>query len=314
MFATKLKVAFALFVSSFSVWLIMILLVAQPTDNLAQFQFPDFSLLAVFLGSAIAASVSSMTIGLDLLEFKMKPMSLTKKFGRGRVNLRMRKSKAVSPKMQDKDSKVELEKLQTSKTELNVDAHSLEEEIILPDRSLLIGEEVVIDQLEESGNAAQEGVVVLKDNMLSQQKIIIPWEEPSSEKKEPAAVSKRDSEGDSKSISCPKCNKVFSIPLLSLDFSSGKTKMVRSCPHCYSPLASSEDDKTAHTKITDDRKTGERSIDEQKAFFLFGETEFKSCKFKLGYLGSLPENKTIPKECLGCPQLVECFQAFKNSQ
>lgn len=314
MFATKLKVASALFLSSFIIWLVLILLVAQPTDNVVRIQFSNLALLALFLGSAIAASLSSMVIGLHLLELKMKPKSLTKKFGRGRVSIRTRKSVAASPKPQVKDSMVQLEKFQPSQTELDTDIPYLEEGIILPDRSLSISEEVVIEKLKESDKAAEEGVVQLKANVLSQPPKIATCQEPSSERKTHAAVSKRDSEVDSKGISCPKCSKVFSIALLSLDFRSGKAKMVRSCPHCYSALPISEDDETAPAKITGDRKPRERSIDEQKAFFLFGETEFEGCKFKPGYLGSLPKNKPIPDECFGCPQLVECFQALKTSQ
>lgn len=314
MFATKLKVASAFFLSSFIVWLILILLMAQPTDNVGQIQFSNFALLALFLGSAIAASLSSMVIGLDLLEIKIKPRILKEKFGRGRVSLRMRKSASVSPKQKEKDLTVQLEKLQISQTELNVDTPSLEEEITLPERSLSISEEVVIEKLKESDKATEEDSVQLKANIISQPPKIATLPELSSERKTHAAVLKVDSEDDSKRISCPKCSKAFSLALLSLDFSSGKPKMVRSCPHCYSALASSEDDETARTKIMGDREPRERSTDERKAFFLFGETEFKGCKFKLGYLGSLSKNKPIPDECFGCPQLVECFYALKNSR
>lgn len=114
--------------------------------------------------------------------------------------------------------------------------------------------------------------------------------------------------------SCPKCEKDFTLPLLSLDFRTGKAKMVRSRPHGYSPLLSYEDKKITTTKIKAKREIIERNKEEQKAFFLFGETEFKGCKFKHGYLQSLPKNKPIPDECFGCPQLVEYFQSLKGIQ
>jgi hypothetical protein len=55
-----------------------------------------------------------------------------------------------------------------------------------------------------------------------------------------------------------------------------------------------------------------RSKEEKKAFFLFGETEFNGCTFKLGYLKSLPRNKPIPDECFGCPQILECVALSGN--
>jgi hypothetical protein len=87
MFATKLKVAFALFLSSFIVWLILIFLVAQPTGSVGQIQFSDFAPLALFLGSAITASLSSMVIGLNFIGL-MKPISLKKSLGEVKLPLR----------------------------------------------------------------------------------------------------------------------------------------------------------------------------------------------------------------------------------
>jgi uncharacterized Zn-finger protein len=42
-------------------------------------------------------------------------------------------------------------------------------------------------------------------------------------------------------ISCPKCKKVFSKPLVMLDFSSGKTRLVNVCPYCNHVLGSAEE-------------------------------------------------------------------------
>jgi hypothetical protein len=55
-----------------------------------------------------------------------------------------------------------------------------------------------------------------------------------------------------------------------------------------------------------------RSKEEKKAFFLFGETKFNGCTFKLGYLKGLPKNKPIPDECFGCPQILECVALSEN--
>lgn len=41
-------------------------------------------------------------------------------------------------------------------------------------------------------------------------------------------------------ISCPKCKRVFTKPLLMLDFSGGKTRLVNVCPYCNHVLGSAE--------------------------------------------------------------------------
>jgi uncharacterized Zn-finger protein len=40
---------------------------------------------------------------------------------------------------------------------------------------------------------------------------------------------------------CPKCKKVFSKPLVMLDFSGGKTKLVNVCPYCSFILGSADE-------------------------------------------------------------------------
>jgi hypothetical protein len=65
------------------------------------------------------------------------------------------------------------------------------------------------------------------------------------------------------------------------------------------------------TAIQKDRK---RTTDRMKAFYLFGETEFKQCQHKFGYLKKKLKNKPIPDECFGCPTLLECFKSTKKSK
>ncbi|MEM3874110.1 MAG: hypothetical protein QXU45_03145 [Candidatus Bathyarchaeia archaeon] len=43
-------------------------------------------------------------------------------------------------------------------------------------------------------------------------------------------------------ISCPKCKRVFSKPLVMLDFSGGKTKLVNVCPYCNNILGCAEEE------------------------------------------------------------------------
>jgi hypothetical protein len=75
-----------------------------------------------------------------------------------------------------------------------------------------------------------------------------------------------------------------------------------------SPLTEQTDEtKNASAELAGDGKGNNKSKDSKKAFFLFGETEFNGCSFKLGHLKSLPKNKPIPDECFGCPQILECI-------
>jgi len=55
----------------------------------------------------------------------------------------------------------------------------------------------------------------------------------------------------------------------------------------------------------DQKETGE-SKDARKSFFLYGKVNFEGCKFKFGYLKTMPKYKPIPDECFGCPHILEC--------
>ncbi len=54
-------------------------------------------------------------------------------------------------------------------------------------------------------------------------------------------------------ISCPSCRKVFSRPLVMLDFGSRKPRLVNVCPYCNHVLGTAENDKEAEsdTQIAD---------------------------------------------------------------
>ncbi|MGQ9743646.1 MAG: hypothetical protein ACUVQW_03415, partial [Candidatus Bathycorpusculaceae bacterium] len=43
-------------------------------------------------------------------------------------------------------------------------------------------------------------------------------------------------------VSCPKCRRVFSKPLVMLDFSGGKTRFVNVCPYCNHVLGCAEEE------------------------------------------------------------------------
>jgi len=52
----------------------------------------------------------------------------------------------------------------------------------------------------------------------------------------PVGVKAQPLNGNSMLISCPSCNKTFRKPLVMLDFGSGKTKLVNTCPYCNARL------------------------------------------------------------------------------
>jgi len=51
----------------------------------------------------------------------------------------------------------------------------------------------------------------------------------------------RVKEGNHLLASCPKCKKVFGKPLVMLDFSGGKTRLVNVCPYCSFVLGSADE-------------------------------------------------------------------------
>lgn len=50
-------------------------------------------------------------------------------------------------------------------------------------------------------------------------------------------------------VSCPNCKKVFSRPLVMLDFTGGKTRLVNVCPYCNLTLGEVENDGNADDSI-----------------------------------------------------------------
>ncbi|HEX9861774.1 MAG TPA: hypothetical protein VGB11_00660 [Candidatus Bathyarchaeia archaeon] len=82
MASVKLKTAYVLFLISFFVWLSILLSVFFPAGTLANpVSFPNSSLLMLFCGSVIVASISCIIIGVDYsgLNFKLKqrPKNIT---------------------------------------------------------------------------------------------------------------------------------------------------------------------------------------------------------------------------------------------
>ena len=97
--------------------------------------------------------------------------------------------------------------------------------------------EVFVEQPEakvECG-AEQEVLVEQEPGIVKEE----AFEEPKRLEAAPVRASKEKIEGkesDAVVISCPSCSKFFSRPLIMLDFSSGKTRLVNICPYCNHKL------------------------------------------------------------------------------
>lgn len=75
MTSTMLKAAYVLFLTSFFVWLSVLVSVGFPSGIWSTpIRFPNSSLFMLFFGSAIVAAVSCLVIGLDYmrLDFRLK--------------------------------------------------------------------------------------------------------------------------------------------------------------------------------------------------------------------------------------------------
>jgi hypothetical protein len=63
----------------------------------------------------------------------------------------------------------------------------------------------------------------------------------SSESFKPTGVDAKASEQNHMVTSCPKCRRVFKKPLVMLDFTSGRVKLVNVCPYCNHVLGGAEE-------------------------------------------------------------------------
>ena len=84
------------------------------------------------------------------------------------------------------------------------------------------------------------------------------WKKFRSKKRVSVSVGKRagvkvqSSKGKSMVLSCPSCDKTFRKPLVMLDFSSGKAKLVNTCPYCNARLGeeyAKEDEKDVEVGV-----------------------------------------------------------------
>lgn len=98
MAATAIKVAYALFFFSFSMWIAILISVCFQNGRWANpIQFPSYTFLGMFIGSAIASSVACMIIGFEYLGLGSEFTRRARAFGKVRnPNVRLRKTSIKS--------------------------------------------------------------------------------------------------------------------------------------------------------------------------------------------------------------------------
>lgn len=101
---------------------------------------------------------------------------------------------------------------------------------------------------------------------------------------------------------CPygNCGKEFQQPLLLTDEATLPRETYFACPHCLSKLG---------LVLKDVQDVGAVEVvasHDAKLHVSKRETP-RGCGHQLGYLRTLPEDASIPDECLVCPKIMKCY-------
>ncbi len=102
---------------------------------------------------------------------------------------------------------------------------------------------------------------------------------------------------ESRSLHCPyvKCGKVFEKPLVLTDMSRTPRETYFACPYCLSKVEIVVKDEKSLNSVSVEASDSPREVPPL------------GCLHHFGYLKSLPENASLPDECLTCPKLMQCF-------
>jgi len=99
------------------------------------------------------------------------------------------------------------------------------------------------------------------------------------------------------SLHCPyvKCGRVFEKPLVLTDMSKTPRETYYACPYCLSKVEIVVEDEKGLSSVSVETSDNPREMPPLE------------CPHHFGDLKSLPENASIPDECLTCPHLIQCF-------
>ncbi len=97
-------------------------------------------------------------------------------------------------------------------------------------------------------------------------------------------------------LTCPydKCGRGFKQPVVLTDFSKTPRETYYACPYCFSKLEVALESHGNVNSVAFTTSDDVNVVAPQK------------CPHHLGYLSVLPEQESIPDECLTCPELIQC--------
>ena len=103
-----IKVAYIVFLLSFSVWLAVIGITLFPAVTTTdQIQFPNPTLQTLFVGSAVTSAMACMIIGVDYLGLRVKPRNRTgtsEKLKPIHANLQTKQASTISSRIERKSA------------------------------------------------------------------------------------------------------------------------------------------------------------------------------------------------------------------
>ena len=99
------------------------------------------------------------------------------------------------------------------------------------------------------------------------------------------------------SLHCPyvKCGKVFEKPLALTNTSRTPRETYYACPYCLSKVEIVVKDEKSLNSVSVETSDNPREMPPAE------------CPHHFGHLKNLPEDASIPDECLTCPKLIQCF-------
>jgi len=99
------------------------------------------------------------------------------------------------------------------------------------------------------------------------------------------------------SLHCPyvNCGRVFEKPIVVTDTSKTPRETYYACPYCLSKVEIVVKDEESLNSVSVETSDNPREMPPVE------------CPHHSGYLKDLPENASIPDECLTCPHLIQCF-------
>jgi hypothetical protein len=180
-------------------------------------------LLMIFI--ALPMVLSAVVFALSLIALRKKPLAFL-----------LRRKSATIPVQEVKEEEQKTEEAPKKEVETETETENVQPDMI-PVTIETEHKETMVEPepLEET---RQEDVGVIQPELI---KVEVCRPEPEVETTEIVEEEPKAKETPGLVISCPNCGKVFSRPLVMLDFNKGTTRLVNVCPFCNQILGESID-------------------------------------------------------------------------